>query len=889
MNRPPEVHVTDLHGPNPVSGRPPYTRWIVRDLRGTGGKLLFFLLCVSVGVAAVVGVGSLSSSLEAGIRDKARELIAADVRIDVRRSAGDLPEGLRDQLDGRAPGVRWVEVRETFSLASSMRDLVGGGPDLPIPGVSAGLRAVGRSQVIELKAVSPGYPLYGEAEVEPTNALARLTEPGRFAVVGPELLSRLGLEVGDPLLVAGRPFEIVGTVRSEPDRLGASLALGPRVLISTDALREAGLLTEVSRSEHSYLLALPDDADLAGTADWLRERLPRAEFEIETYREGRPELRRAIQQVSGFLGLVALLSLLVGGVGVAQTVRAWLATKWDQIAVLKSLGVRPREVLAMMVIEVALLALAGSAAGAAAGSVLQQTVPRLWADVIPMDLIQPLQPGPIALGMSMGVAVALGFSLPALLSVLRVPAARVLRRDSEPTRASRRTRILFGLLMLLVVFVVATVQARDLRVPATWIGGGFTLLLGVATLILAGAARLLILLVSRSRSERPGRVPWRYGTSALARPGAGTMAAVVALGLGILVVLNMVLVEGALTRQLREGLPRDAPSMFMLGIRDSQWPGLQELLRRSGADDAAVESVPVLMTRVEAVDGRSLDDLVREADEAEDRGLGWAARRQLRVTTLDELPDDNTVVEGRWFEDDDVWEASFEQEFAANLGVGLGSVLDVQVGDTRRSLRVTSLREVQWEGFGINFFVVVEPGSFDSKDTFRLATARLEREREQGVQDEIAAGFPGVTVIRVGEALEKVVEVVGQLSWGVRFLGLFTVIAGVVILGGAVAASAAQRGREAALLKALGMTRRQVALAFAVEYSLLGLVAALVAVLGALVTSWIAITYVLEAQWSFDPIPLLVALLAGVSLAVLAGVSASVGALRRRPIESLRA
>ena len=872
-----------------AGARPPYLRWIARDLRGTGGKLVFFLLCLSVGVAAVVGVGSLSASLEAGIRDKARELIAADVRIDVRRSAGELPTGVQEDLEQRAPGIRWVEVRETFSLASTVRDLVDGGPGLPIPGVAAGLRAVGRSQVIELKAVSPGYPLYGSAEVEPADALRRLVEPGRFAVVGPELLSRLELEVGDPLLVAGRPFEIVGTVRSEPDRLGASLALGPRVLISQQALEEAGLLTEVSRSEHSYLLALPEDVDLAETADWLRQRLPSAEFEVETYREGRPELRRAIQQVAGFLGLVALLSLLVGGVGVAQTVRAWLATKWDQIAVLKSLGVRPGEVLAMMVAEVGLLALVGSAAGAAIGSVLQQTVPRLWADVIPLELLQPLQPGPIVLGLSMGLVVALGFSLPALLGVLRVPAARVLRRDSEPARSPRKTRLLFGLLMLLVVFTVATVQARDLHVPATWVGAGFTVLLALSTLVLVGAARLLIHLVARARSERPGRVPWRYGTSALARPGAGTMAAVVALGLGILVVLNMVLVEGALTRQLQESLPRDAPSMFLLGIRENQWPALKDTLNQSGADDEAIDSVPVLMTRVEAVDGRAIADLVREADESGDRGRGWAARRQLRVTTLDQVPDDNTILEGAWFQDDDVWEVSFEQEFAENLGVGIGSVLDVQVGETRRALRVTSLREVRWEGFGINFFVVVEPGAFDVDDTFRLATVRLEREREQIVQDQIATGFPGVTVIRVGEALEKVVEVIGQLSWGVRFLGLFTVIAGVVILGGAVAASAAQRGREAALLKALGMTRRQVAVAFAVEYSLLGLVASTVAVLGSLLTSWVAIRWILEADWSFDPVPLMIAVVAGVALAVVAGVSASLGALRRRPIESLRA
>ena len=301
--------------------------------------------------------------------------------------------------------------------------------------------------------------------------------------------------------------------------------------------------------------------------------------------------------------------------------------------------------------------------------------------------------------------------------------------------------------------------------------------------------------------------------------------------------------------------------------------------------ERTVRSVAVLATLVEQIDGEPLSVRLEKAKAA---GQEWATRRQLRVTPLRELPANNVLTDGQWFVDDDQWEASLEREYAEALGVGVGSTLELSVGEQRRLFVITSLRDVEWENFSINFWVVIERGAFVDSPVFRLATVRAVREDEQAIQDATVAEFPNVTVIRIRDALDRVVEIFGRLGFGIQFLGGFTVVSGLVILAGAVAATAAQRGREAALLKALGMQRGQVLVAFATECALLGLVASVVAVLGASLASWAAARFLMEIEWIFRPQPVLIAIALGVGLAVVGGSLASLGAVRRRPIEALR-
>jgi putative ABC transport system permease protein len=855
---------------------------LVRESRGSRARLAFFVACLSVGVAAVVAVAGMSASLDEGIRVEARQLLAADLAVEGRRP---VPADLDFKAAGLA-GAQRTDLRETVTVAISG---TGG--------------TTGRSQLVELKVVDGDYPFYGKLDLRPRRPLRELIGADT-AVVGSELLSTLHLKLGDVLRVGGAPFRIAGVVLSEPDRVSVSFTFGPRVFLAPAGLARTQLEGRGSRIGYRALIKLPPGfpaESIAAAKDRLQSILPDNSFyRIETYKEAQPALRRSIDRVDRFLGLVALLSLFVGGIGVAQSVRAWLAGRLDAIAVLKCLGMRPREIFPLYLGQTALLGLAGSLAGIALGSAVQLALPALFPDLIPAELVRPWQPTALLRGLALGIGVAILFSLPALSSVLRVPPARVLRRDAEPLPRHRWATAATLLTLGGGIWGMATLQSRSFDLGSRFTGG-----VVLVTAALSGAALLISWLVRRMprspRTPLPGRVWMRHGLAAIARPGAGTVSAIVALGLGVLVVLGMSLVERRLSAQLATAIPPDAPSGFLIDIQPDQWPGVESILKKQGA--TRIDSVPVVMARISAIDGKPVEQLAEkgrrreQAEEEEDRGgprnregaRRWALTREQRLTYLAKLPPDNQIVAGKLWSDPNRAEVSVEQDFAENLGLELGSVVRFDVQGVPVEVTVTSLRTVDWQSFGINFFLVVEPGVLEKAPQLRLAAARLPKGSEQRLQDALAAAYPNVTLLRVREILEKVAGVLARIGVGIRFLGGFTVLAGIAILGGAVSAGSARRGREVALLKTLGMTRRGVAGAFAVEYALIGLVAGLIGAVGAAVLSYAVITRGFELSWELQPLPMAVALAASVVLAVLAGLGASVRALERRPIEVLRA
>ncbi|MFP5288624.1 MAG: ABC transporter permease [Thermoanaerobaculia bacterium] len=842
---------------------------LVRESRGARGRLAFFVACLSVGVAAVVAVAGMSASLDEGVRTEARQLLAADLAVEGRRP---VPPGL-DLAKAGLAGAQRTDLKEMVTVVLAKT-----------------------SQVVELRVVNGEYPFYGELELRPRRRLSELLGP-ESVVVGSELLLNLGLREGDTLKVGGAPFRIAGVVLSEPDRVSVSFTIGPRVFMSAEGLARTQLEGKGSRVGFRTLIKLPPG--------FSAERLPQAKarleralagssfYEIETYKEAQPALRNSIDRVDRFLGLVALLSLFVGGIGVAQSVRAWLSSRLDAIAVLKCLGMRPREIFPLYLGQTALLGLAGSLVGIALGSAVQLALPSLFPDLIPAELVRPWQPMALLRGLGLGVGVAVLFSLPSLSAVLRVPPARVLRRDAEPLPSHRWAAAATLIVLGTGIWVMATAQSRSLD-----LGSRFTAGVVLVTALLAGAALLISWMVRRlPRESLPGRIWMRHGLAALARPGAGTVSAIVALGLGVLVVLGMSLVERRLSNQLATAIPPDAPSAFLIDIQPHQWPGVHQILLKQGGA-TRVDSVPVIMARVSAIDGQTVERLAAQAEarrnlekedgEEREGARRWALTREQRLTYLKELPADNRIVEGKLWSDPTRAEVSVEQEFADDLGLELGSTIRFDVQGVPLELTVTSLRTVDWQTFGINFFLVVEPGVLEKAPQLRLAATRLPRGSEQKVQDALAAAYPNVTLIRVREVLEKIAGVLERIGVGIRFLGGFTVLAGIAILGGAVSAGSARRGREVALLKTLGMTRPGVAGAFAVEYALIGLVAGLIGAMGAVVLAYMVVTRGFELEWELQTWPVAVALGGAVLLAVGAGLAASLRALERRPIEVLR-
>jgi putative ABC transport system permease protein len=830
---------------------PVLARFAGREARGAAGRLSFFVACLAVGVAAVTAVSGLTAAVDAGVRGEARTLLAADLAV-----SGSRPPGAAlDRVLERIPGAQRSDVRELLTV------------------VAAETPGAGGSQLVSLKAVESGYPFYGSLRIEPRDGFDP-ADP-RAAAVAPELAERLDLAIGDELLVGGHGFRVAGLVQAEPDRLGVRLGLAPRVLVGAAGLDRTGLETFGSRVEYRALVRLPEDVDATAVAGAVREALPDAAYlQIETWSDAQPNLRNGLRRVERYLALVALLSLLVGGVGVGLAVRSFLATRMEALAVLRCLGLTAPAAASVYLGEALVLGALGGLAGVAAATALLAAAPGVAGGVLRAELIDPWQPGAVLRGLALALAVTLLFAWEPLVAAARVPVARVFRRDAEPLAPSRGGRWLTAAVLAAGVTGLGALQARSWSWGVAFTAG----LLAIVGVLQAGAWALTRLSVLRTRFRLPPAL--RHALAALGRPGAGVLGAVVALGLGITLVLGLLLIERRLVAQLDAEVPADAPSAFLVDIRPSDWPAVRDLLVEQGA--VGVRSVPMVVARLREVDGRPVDQILAGSENDGD-SRRWALTREQRITYLDELPDDNRIVAGALWSEPERPEVSIETGFAHEIGARLGSTLLLDVQGVSIALAVTSLREVEWRTFGINFFLVAEPSALEAAPQMRVATARLPPGRELAVQDLLARRFPGVTVLRVGEILDRVANLLERLALGVRLLGGFAVLAGLAILGGAISASSVRRTQEVALLKALGMSRRGVIAALGCEYALLGVVAGLIGVAAGAVLAYFVTTRGLDLPWQLDWGECLALFAASVALAVAGGLVASLRALRARP------
>jgi putative ABC transport system permease protein len=830
-----------------------------RESRGARGRLVFFTACLALGSMAVVGVAGLVDSVRAGIAAQSRELLGADVWIRSRAPFGARVEA--ELAAEEAAGVRVARVRLVQTMARALR----------ADGTS------GASRLVELKAVGAGFPFHGALVLEPPGRLDERLGPERVAIAS-ELAAGLGLDLGDALALGAARFEVAALVLDEPGRLDPTFTAGPRVFATLEGFARMELEGAGSRVTHGALLLLPPGAP--SPARWeeaFEERLGAdgAPLRIDTHEEAQPQVRRAATRVERYLGLVALLSLVLGGVGVAEIVRAWIATRVQAVGVLRVLGFTPRQVLAIYAGHVLALALVGSALGALAGSFLPLLVPRFLPELLPSGLALEWAPLSILRGVGLGTLVALAFSLPALTAVWRVPPVRVLRHEAEPLSPRRAVVAAAFATLIAAVLAAAWVQSERLD-HAAWFTAGVAALYGLFAL----SARALLALARRVPRAR--LAPELAGAlAALARPGAGVLGALAALGLGTLVVVTLLLVETRLAARLGDALPADGPSLFFLDLQPDQRAELERVLAASEA--RAVRIVPMASARLRAIDGMDVGLF-----DGPGSRRGWALTREQRLTWAPELTPDNRLVAGALWSDPACLEVSLEQRYAEDIGAILGTRLTFELSGVPLELVVTSLREVDWESFGINFFLVAEPGALDDAPHTLLAAAAVPSEREQAVQDELLAALPNVTVIRIRSILAKVARVLERSAVAVELLGAFTVGVGLAILAGVASLGALRRTREAALWKVLGVTRAGVARLFALEFALLGAVAGTLGALGAVLLAWAFFEHVLELGSDVPAWSVPLAALGGALLAAVAGLAACARALATRPIESLR-
>jgi putative ABC transport system permease protein len=829
-----------------------------RGIRGGGRHFAGLAACVALGVAALVAVGTFAANLDRALGREGRALLGGDLELRAPRPPGpEISDALGPLL---AAGAVTVEVREAVAMA---RDPEGGG-----------------ALLVEVKAVGPGYPLYGRVETRPGTPLPALL--GADGVLVEErLLERLGRRAGDRLVVGQATFTIRGVVLREPDRVGL-LTLGPRVLMSAAGLDRAGLVQFGSRVRHRILVRLPDGVAAAAAREAVARRIEDPAVRVATFEEAQPGLRRFFDQLTTYLGLVALATLLVGGLGVASTVRTLVRRQRDSLAILKCLGADSRLLVTTCLAQAVALGLAGSLAGVAVGLGLQSLVVRLLADVLPLAVETRAAAWPIARALLMGGLSTLLAALWPLGEVRALSPARLLRRDVEPPPVRPDRRWPSAAIVAIGLGALVRWQAGSWTVAALF-AGAVVGALAVLTLLARGLGALA------ARAPRLPSLAWRQGVANLRRPGGEATGVVVALGVGIMLLVSIALLQASLHRQLDLERRREVPSFFFVDVQPAQRDRLAAIVRQAG--DPQPVLTPVVRARLAAVNGVPVTrEFVDRRRRAGDRVFYFT--RDYVLTAAAALPEGNVVTRGRWWTDGASPGApvlvSVEEEAARHLGVDVGGALTFDVQGVAIEAQVASLRRVDWQTLSMNFFAILSPGSLDGAPTTYLATARVPAEREAAVQNAVAAALPNVTAVPVRDLVQRVDAILERLAVAVRVVAGLALAVGLAVMAGALAASRYQRLTESAILRTLGAPRAVVARIFAVEYACLGAAAGLGGTLLACLLAWLVLGSVLEVPWTVEPGVLAAGVLSSTGLALAVGFLATFRLLGQKPLPVLR-
>ncbi len=845
-------------------------RMAAREVRASPRRLLLLTTSVAVGVAALVAINSFTANLRDSVRRQAQELLGADLLLEARQPLPASAEAVIDTLIGR--GARQARLTNFSAMAYVPR--------------------TDGTRLVQVAALRGEYPFYGRIRTEPEAAWAGL-QGDRNVVVDPSLLTALRARVGDSLALGETRFVISGTVVSAPGNVGVRAAFGPRIFIPARYLEETRLLGFGARAEYEAYLRLPAGLSAETVAETHRATQRGERVRVRTVADDRERLNETLSRLTGYLGLVALIALLLGGIGVASAVVVFIRQRMDTIAVLRCLGATGRRVLAVYGVEAAGMALAGSLVGALVGVAFQQALPGLLADLLPVDVETAVSWSAIGLGVGMGLWVALVFALFPLLSVRRVPPLAALRRDFEPEPRPRDPwRWAVAIALAASTVGLAAIQVGSGRQGAIFAGG-----VAVALLVLWAASWAL---VRAARRWLPAGLPylWRQGLSNLHRPSNQTVTVVLAIGFGAFLLGTLVLVQLNLLQQLRLSGGPARPNLVLVDIQPDQLSAVRRELRDAGLSSAA--PVPIVPMRIASVKGRPVRGILSDTS-AGGGSSAWAFRREYRSTFRDSLVGSERLAAGTWWETA-AREAgsagsngtalpaiSVETGLAEELGIGLGDEIVWDVQGIPIPTRVASLREVDWARFEPNFFVVFEPGSLDGAPHTLVTLTRIERPDARGsFQRRLAERLPNVTTLDLSVVQEALERLVDRVVLAIRFMAAFTLATGTLVLIGSLATSRFQRIREGALLRTLGATRSQILRIVLAEYFALGAMAAAVAALLSAAAAWALAKWVFEGRFSPQPLSLAGLVLGVVALTVVVGLLNSREVIRRTPLEVLR-
>lgn len=823
-----------------------------RELRSGIRGFRIFLACLALGVAALAASGSTASAFRHGLASQSRAILGGDLSLSV----------VSRRFDARERALFASLGRTTDALF-----------------VRAMAQGPGGRRLADVRGVDGSFPLAGHVVVQgaPDVAAALAGRDGLpGALVDPRLLERLHVAIGQPVTIGDRRFVVGGAVMSEPDALSRGFALGGAVIVDRAVLDRSGLIEEGDLFGDTTRIALGQGVSLKAALDRLAPEAANG-VRIRDRNDAAGGVRQVIGQVQFFLGFIGLASLLAGGLGVSTAVGAYLETRRPSIAILKALGARGSTVRDIYLIQLSALALLGIAIGLAVGAACPFVLGALVGHALPLPVLFAVYPQPLLLAGAFGVLAAAAFGLGPLARARATPPASLFRRDLDASAGWGIER--FGQIAAALGLAVLTVVTA----PRFGVAAGMIAAVAVSFVLLGLIGRVAVSAAARLRPLAHGAV--RLGLGNLAGPGSAARVATPAVGLGVALLAALLLVQGSLIAAVRDAAPRAAPSLVMTGIPPESAGALDTLMAAHvGTLNAGnYRRLPFATGRIVSLRGGPIDK------ERIARGLRWAFDQDIGMTTIGAAPPDADVTSGAW------WPADYAGPPAIILARDIGRAAGLAVGDRVGisilgrviDTRLAALRDVEFGRFGTGFPVVLDPAALAGAHLREVAIARTAASEDGPIIDAIGRKLPDVTVISVREQLQAVAKVFGQLAWATRGAASVTGLAGLLVLVGAIASTSPARAREAAILKVLGASRRQILVATAVEYGAVGLIAALAGVLVGAACAW-PVVGVLHTPWRLAPGALSVLLAGCACLCAAAGLVGAFAALARRPAPVLR-
>jgi putative ABC transport system permease protein len=792
-------------------------RLALREIRGGLSGFYIFLACIALGTGAIAAVNSVSESITGSIASQGQEILAGDVRFELNNR-----EATPDEM-------AYLKGLGRVSVTSGLRSM-------------ARLPDGSDQSLVEVKAVDDAYPLYGTLAAEPAQPLSALVAKSGNdygALVAPLLLDRLGLKLGSELLLGNVRLKISGTIESEPDALSDGFGFAPRLLLSREALIASGLIQTGSLVEHAYKVRMDNPAtQLPGITDRANKAFPTAGWSIRTSDRAAPQLSENITRFSQFLTLVGLTALIVGGVGVANAVRAFLDSKRSTIATLKCLGAPASVVVMVYLFQILFVASLGIFAGLLIGMIAPMIAMQFLAGVLPVSASPTIYPAALGLAALFGVLTTVAFAILPLGHAREVPATALFREQGfELKKLPSWPYLLAAALTLVALAALAILSAND-----RFIASVFLAAIAFAFVVLRLVAAMVAALARRSpRVKSPAL---RLAIGNIHRPGALTSSVVLSLGLGLALLVTLTLIDGNLRRELTGNLREKAPNFFFVDIQGTELPGFRDILK-SRAPAGKLNEVPMLRGRILAFNGQDVNSMTVPP------AARWVLRGDRGITYAQDLPENAGISEGSWWAKDYTGEplVSFSAQEAKDLNLKLGDTVTVNVLGRNITARIANFRNVKWESMSINFVMVFSPNTFAGAPHAWLATLTDPGATDAAEAQTLRAvtnAYPTITSVRVKDALDVLNQLVGQLATAIRAAAAVALISSVLVLAGALASGNRARTHDAVVLKTLGATRAMLIRAFSYEYMILGLATAIFALLAGGVAAWFVVARIMK-------------------------------------------